>query len=179
MVRFAILAISEGGRAPVWIASTLFALQYGFGDTIAYISIRFIVGISRSGLGHGLYGVAGNGIATLVPLIGGFLMESSNGINKLLWCFTGLMALGSLCWIAVLLLEGHRSILELPTDKVIETSDEDLKLAALSYVVSPIKSSLRSKRSKKKIYELEEDEEEEEKNFTPEVPIDNTVSLSK
>jgi MFS family permease len=108
---------------------------------VAYISIRFIVGVSRSGIGYGIYGVVGNLIATLVPMIAGFLIESSNGTDTLLWYFTGLMALGSLFWVFVFLLEGPRSLLELPADQVIETSDEDLKLAALSYVASPVKSS--------------------------------------
>jgi nitrate/nitrite transporter NarK len=141
VVGFGVLALSSSGTAPVWIASVLFALQYGFGDTVAYISIRFIVGVSRSGIGYGIYGVVGNLIATLVPMIGGFLIESSNGTDKLLWYFTGLMALGTLFWVFVFLLEGPRSLLELPADQVIETSDEDLKLAALSYVASPVKSS--------------------------------------
>lgn len=140
IVGFTILAVSEGGNTAVWTASTLFALQYGFGDTVAYISIRFIVGVSRSGLGYGVYGVFGNLIATLVPLIGGFLMESTDGTTKLLWYFTGLMAAGTLCWIIVLLLEGSRSLMELPADQVIETSDEDLKLAALAYVASPVRT---------------------------------------
>jgi nitrate/nitrite transporter NarK len=151
VVGFGVLASSSGGTAPVWIASTLFALQYGFGDTVAYISIRFIVGVSRSGIGYGIYGVVGNLIATLVPMIGGFLKESSNGTDKLLWYFTGLMGLGTLCWIFVWLLEGPRSLLELPADQVIETSDEDLKLAALSYIASPVKSPVA-------------DEEEEDHN---------------
>jgi MFS family permease/Ca2+-binding EF-hand superfamily protein len=141
VIGFGILAMSSSGKVPVWVASVLFALQYGFGDTVAYISIRFIVGVNRSGIGYGIYGIFGNLIATLVPMIGGFLMETSNGTDKLLWYFTGLMGLGTLCWFLVLILEGPRSLLELPADQVIETSDEDLKLAALSYVASPIKST--------------------------------------
>ena len=142
VVGFGTLALSSGanGKIPAWIASVLFAVQYGIGDTIAYISIRFIVGVSRSGIGYGIYGVVGNLIATLVPMIGGFLMETSNGIDKVLFYFTGLMALGTLAWLTVFVLEGQRSLLELPADKVIETSDEDLKLAALSYIASPIRS---------------------------------------
>lgn len=137
VVGFVVLAISTTGKLPVWVASVLFALQYGFGDTVAYISIRFIVGVSRSGIGYGVYGVFGNLIATLVPMIGGFLMETSDGMDKLLWYFAGLMAFGTFCWVMVFILEGPRSLLELPAEKVIETSDEDLRLAALSYVASP------------------------------------------
>ena len=138
VVGFGILAISTGGGAPVWIASTLFALQYGFGDTVAYISIRFIVGVNRAGIGYGIYGVFGNLIATLAPLCGGFIMEGSeDGIDNVLWYFSGLMMLGTLCWVMVYILEGKRSLLELPAAQVIETSDEDLQLAALTYVVSP------------------------------------------
>ena len=140
-IGFGVLAISSGanGKVPAWIASVLFAIQYGVGDTIAYLSIRFIVGVSRSGIGYGIYGVFGNLIATLVPMIGGFLMESSsNGIDKVLYYFAGLMGLGTISWLMIYVLEGQRSLLELPADRVIETSDEDLKLAALSYIASPI-----------------------------------------
>ena len=91
VIGFAILAVSTGGDAPVWVASMLFALQYGFGDTVAYISIRFIVGVSRAGVGYGIYGMLGNLIATLVPIIGGALMDQSNGEDKVLWYFAGLM----------------------------------------------------------------------------------------
>ena len=69
-------------------------------------------------------------------------MESSNGTDKLLWYFTGLMGFGTLSWLLVFFLEGPRSLLELPADQVIETSDEDLRLAALSYVASPIKTPI-------------------------------------
>eukprot|EP00539_Tryblionella_compressa_P006019 CAMPEP_0178769758 /NCGR_PEP_ID=MMETSP0744-20121128/21014_1 /TAXON_ID=913974 /ORGANISM="Nitzschia punctata, Strain CCMP561" /LENGTH=674 /DNA_ID=CAMNT_0020426059 /DNA_START=235 /DNA_END=2259 /DNA_ORIENTATION=- len=169
---FVVLALANSGKPPVWIASTLFALQYGFGDTVAYISIRFIVGINRSGLGYGLYGVFGNFIATLVPLIGGFLMESSNGINKLLWYFAGLMALGTLCWIVVFLLEGPRSLLELPADQVIETSDEDLKLAALSYIASPVKPSFRRGKKQKRSTGAGEDEVDDEEEEEARASLD-------
>jgi nitrate/nitrite transporter NarK len=141
MIGFGVLALANGGAPPVWIASTLFALQYGFGDTVAYISIRFIVGVGRSGIGYGIYGVFGNLVATIVPMLGGYLMESDDGTDKVLWYFCGLMGLGSLCWILVYLLEGTRSLLELPAEKVIEMSDEDLQVAALTYVVSPTAAS--------------------------------------
>ena len=138
VIGFGVLAITSGGGAPVWIASTLFALQYGFGDTVAYISIRFIVGVNRAGIGYGVYGVFGNLLATLAPLVGGYIMEGSeDGIDKVLWYFCGLMFLGTLCWAMVYILEGKRSLLELPAAQVIETSDEDLQLAALTYIVSP------------------------------------------
>eukprot|EP00978_Attheya_sp_CCMP212_P024794 scaffold78526_cov59-Attheya_sp.AAC.4 len=135
MIGFGILAISSGGSTSVWIASMLFALQYGFGDTVAYISIRFIVGVSRAGIGYGVYGIIGNLIATVVPIIGGTLMDQDNGEDKVLWYFTGLMAIGAASWVMVFILEGPRSLLELPANKVIETSDEDIKMAALTYVV--------------------------------------------
>jgi nitrate/nitrite transporter NarK len=135
MIGFGILAMSKGGSTSVWIASMLFAIQYGFGDTVAYISIRFIVGVSRAGIGYGVYGIIGNLIATVVPIIGGTLMDQNNGEDKVLWYFTGLMALGAASWVMVFILEGPRSLLELPANKVIETSDEDIKMAALTYVV--------------------------------------------
>ena len=141
LIGFAILALSNGGNAPVWAASMLFAFQYGFGDTVAYISIRFIVGISRAGIGYGVYGIFGNLIATIVPIIGGALLEKSNGNDKVLWYFCGLMALGSLCWVMVFFLEGARSLLELPAEKVIETSDKDVQMASLTYIVGRPRAS--------------------------------------
>ena len=50
MSGFMILAVSPGGAdnaSHVYFASAFFALQYGFGDTVAYISIRLIVGQVR------------------------------------------------------------------------------------------------------------------------------------
>lgn len=135
LIGFAILALSSGGSAPAWVASMLFAIQYGFGDTVAYLSIRLIVGVSRAGIGYGIYGIFGNLIATLVPIIGGSLMEKPNGYDKTLWYFCGLMAFGAVCWVAVFFLEGPRSLLELPADKVIETADRDIQMAALTSVV--------------------------------------------
>jgi len=152
LVGFAILALSSGGSAPAWVASMLFAIQYGFGDTVAYLSIRLIVGVSRAGVGYGVYGIFGNLIATIVPIIGGALMEKDNGYNKTLWYFCGLMAFGAICWVAVFFLEGPRSLLELPAEKVIETADRDIQMAALTSVVGgdPIKTlTVDSKESDK------------------------------
>lgn len=147
MIGFFVLAVSAGGSASVWVATLLFALQYGFGDTVAYLSIRFIVGVSRAGVGYGVYGILGNLIATVVPIIGGVLMDQpDNGNDKVLWYFFGLMGIGVLCWVGVLLLEGHRSLLELPAEKVIETTDEDLQLAALCFVVGENPSKHQSCR---------------------------------
>jgi MFS family permease len=113
MVGFAILAVASGGSVvPVWVASMLFALQYGFGDTVVYISIQFIVGASRAGIGYRVYGIFGNLIATVIPIAGGALAERGN--NQVLWYFTGLMASGVICWLVVWLLEGPRSLLEFP-----------------------------------------------------------------
>lgn len=126
----------------------IFQFQYGFGDTVAYISIRFIVGVSRAGIGYGVYGVFGNLIATIVPIIGGSLLDQNNGNDIVLWYFSGLMGLGALCWIMVFFLEGARSLLELPAEKVIETSDNDIRLAALTYLFDqPLPYEPKSERS--------------------------------
>lgn len=95
MIGFGVLAISSGGTAPVWIVSLLFAFQYAFGYTGAYISIRFIVGVNRAGLGYGLNGVGGNLVATVVPFVGG-VQIAGNGLDIGLWCFAGLMLVGTL-----------------------------------------------------------------------------------
>ena len=136
MIGFGVLAIATGGGAAVWVATILFALQYGFGDTVAYISIRFIVGVSRAGVGYGIYGVLGNLIATVVPIVGGVLLDlESGGEEYVCWYFAGLMFVGAVCWMLVRVLQGPRSLLELPADQIIETSDEDIRLAALSFVI--------------------------------------------
>ena len=119
----------------VWVASVLFALQYGFGDTVAYISIRFIVGVSRAGIGYGIYGIIGNLTATVVPIVGGVLLDMDGGNEIVCWYFAGLMLFGALCWLVVRCGEGKRSLLELPEKEIIETSDEDVHLAALAFVV--------------------------------------------
>jgi len=135
MFGFIILALSTGGSVAVWVASVLFALQYGFGDTVAYISIRFIVGVSRAGIGYGIYGIIGNLAATVVPIVGGVLLDMDGGNEIVCWYFAGLMLFGALCWLVVRCGEGKRSLLELPEKEIIETSDEDVHLAALAFVV--------------------------------------------
>ena len=42
-----------------WVATVLFALTYGFGDTVAYPNIRLLVGANRAGIGYGIFGVMG------------------------------------------------------------------------------------------------------------------------
>jgi len=52
-----------------------------FGNTVAYISIRFIVGVSRAGIGYGLCGIFGNLTATVVPIIGGSQSPTTKNCN--------------------------------------------------------------------------------------------------
>lgn len=133
---FVLLAISEGDNAAhVWIASLLFALQYGFGDTVAYISIRLIVGPSRAGIGYGVYGIIGNLMATLVPLVGGMVMEMENSNDLICWYFAFLMLLGTVCWAGVRWVEGPLSFLELPAAAIVETDDAHLQAACLTMVI--------------------------------------------
>ena len=40
------------------------------------MTIRLIVGPARAGIGYGVYGIIGNLMATLVPLVGGMVMVS-------------------------------------------------------------------------------------------------------
>ena len=136
MLGFIVLAIS-GGQNPghIWFASFFFALQYGFGDTVAYISIRLIVGPSRAGIGYGVYGIIGNLLATLVPLVGGIVIEMEDGNDMICWYFAFLMFLGSACWVGVRYIEGPVSFLELPAEAVVETDDEHLQAACLTLVI--------------------------------------------
>jgi MFS family permease len=89
VIGFGILAMSSSGKVAVWVASVLFDLQYGFGDTVGLSTSAFdslLVSPDPVLAGYGIYGIFGNLIATLVvPMIGGFLMETSNGTDKLLW----------------------------------------------------------------------------------------------
>eukprot|EP01043_Picozoa_sp_COSAG02_P018633 COSAG02_NODE_875_length_16279_cov_199.143078_3_plen_1291_part_00 len=136
LLGFVLLAISGGDNAAhVWVASLLFALQYGFGDTVAYISIRLIVGTSRAGVGYGVYGILGNLMATLVPLVGGMIMEMDNSNDLICWYFAFLMLLGTACWMGVRWLEGPLSFLELPSSAIIETDDDHLQAACLAMII--------------------------------------------
>ena len=134
------------GPTTVAIATILFAIQYGFGDTVSYVSIRFIVGPDRAGLGYGVYSLVANLLTTVVSIVAGDIMDQPDvGTTNILWFFFGLTVLGFFCWLIVLVLEGSRSLLELPNDKIIETSDDDLRKAALTSIVGPAGNSLASR----------------------------------
>jgi hypothetical protein len=53
---FALLAVGDRSAGTVWAATVLFALTYGFGDTVAYPNIRLLVGPERAGIGYGIFG---------------------------------------------------------------------------------------------------------------------------
>ena len=90
---------------------------------------------NRAGIGYGVYGIIGNLMATVVPLIGGYIIEGEDGNNMICWYFAALMLLGTLCWAGVRALEGDDSLLELPSEAVIETDDDHLRAACLSMVI--------------------------------------------
>ncbi|GIQ84963.1 major facilitator superfamily protein [Kipferlia bialata] len=69
---FILLAVTE--LNPL-VACTMSALCYGYGDTCAYCSIRLIVGEKRAGIGYGVYGVCGNALSFIIPLIAGIVLE--------------------------------------------------------------------------------------------------------
>ena len=71
----------------------------------------------------GVYGIIGNLMATLVPLVGGVVMEMEGGNDLICWYFAGLMLMGTLCWLGVRAIEGGKSMLELPSEAVVETDD--------------------------------------------------------
>ena len=134
------------GNTTVWIATILFAIQYGFGDTVSYVSIRFIVGPDRAGIGYGVYSLIANLLTTVVSIVAGDVMDVPEvGITYVLWFFFALTVLGLFCWLIVRVLEGGRSLLELPNDKIIETSDDDLKAAALTSIVGPAGASITAR----------------------------------
>jgi hypothetical protein len=53
---------------------------------------------------------------SIVPLVGGVVMELEGGNDLICWYFAGLMIMGTLCWFAVRAIEGGKSMLELPAD---------------------------------------------------------------
>ena len=59
------------------------------------MTIRLIVGPARAGIGYGVYGIIGNLMATLVPLVGGMVMVSgeteADGQDMVCWYFAGLV----------------------------------------------------------------------------------------
>eukprot|EP00549_Striatella_unipunctata_P019143 CAMPEP_0118681368 /NCGR_PEP_ID=MMETSP0800-20121206/4898_1 /TAXON_ID=210618 ORGANISM="Striatella unipunctata, Strain CCMP2910" /NCGR_SAMPLE_ID=MMETSP0800 /ASSEMBLY_ACC=CAM_ASM_000638 /LENGTH=656 /DNA_ID=CAMNT_0006577653 /DNA_START=25 /DNA_END=1995 /DNA_ORIENTATION=- len=139
-VGFLVLAVGPSSEMTVWIATVLFAFQYGFGDTVSYVSIRFIVDPSRTGIGYGIYSVIGNLITTAVAIVAGIIIEGANGLTNLCWFFFGLLIFGVLSWVIVAVLEGSRSLLALPCEDIIETSDDDLRIAALTSVIGSNKT---------------------------------------
>ena len=101
---YALLAAGARTAGTVWAATVLFALTYGFGDTVAYPIIRLLVGAERVGIGYGIFGFMGGLFAVAVPTLGGniFAAEASapaadTGEN-VCWYFVGLAALVSAVW---------------------------------------------------------------------------------
>ena len=134
---FALLAAGARTAGTVWAATVLFALTYGFGDTVAYPNIRLLVGAERVGIGYGIFGFMGGLFAVAVPILGGniFAAEASapaadTGEN-VCWYFAGLAALASAVWWAVHVLEGPKSAIELPASALQQATTGDINAAAL------------------------------------------------
>ena len=129
IVGFALLAVTD---VTPWVATVLFALTYGFGDTVAYPNIRLLCGAHRAGIGYGIFGVMGGGFAVVVPMIGGYIFDADTSGTTVCWYFAGLAGLASLLWALVSCMEGRKSAIELPASKLIESSDEHIEAAALA-----------------------------------------------
>jgi len=163
MSGFLILGVADSGIVPVIMANILFSIQYGYGDTVAFMTIRFITGPKHAGIGYGVFGVLGNLIHATVLIVGGHIILHPNGYEEICVYFGLLMFLSTMAWVGVRVLEGDYSLVETPVDKMIETQDEDLKLAALSYVAGTSEKSEKNaffsfwrKSSRKKIVPQDE-----------------------
>lgn len=135
---FALLAVGARTSATVWVATVLFALTYGFGDTVAYPNIRLLVGAERAGIGYGIFGFMGGLFAVVVPVVGGLIFDAEADAapqdtgEQVCWYFAGLAALASILWWLVHVLEGANSAIELPASKMVELSDYQIEAAALA-----------------------------------------------
>lgn len=102
-----------------WVATLLFALTYGFGDTVAYPNIRALVGAEKAGLGYGIFSLVGGSIAVSLPIIGGFFMAMDDPAKPeetgiyVCWFFAGASALGALLWAVVHVGRAHPSLSDL------------------------------------------------------------------
>eukprot|EP01025_Chloroclados_australasicus_P065719 TRINITY_DN8958_c0_g1_i1.p1 TRINITY_DN8958_c0_g1~~TRINITY_DN8958_c0_g1_i1.p1 ORF type:complete len:659 (+),score=60.69 TRINITY_DN8958_c0_g1_i1:1-1977(+) len=114
-----------------WVGITLLGMTYGWGDTVSYSSIRLLVGPERAGLGYGIFGSVSSVLAFLVPVIGGEIYQGNNGKVNVNWFFAALSIFGGVCWLAVRLMEGSNSAMELPANKLIETEDVDINIACM------------------------------------------------
>ena len=138
MAGFALLAAGARTAGTVWAATVLFALTYGFGDTVAYPNIRLLVGAERAGIGYGIFGFMGGLFAVVVPIVGGRIFDSEANAapedtgEQVCWYFAGLAALASILWWVVHVLEGANSAIELPASKLVELSDHQIEAAALA-----------------------------------------------
>jgi nitrate/nitrite transporter NarK len=129
--------IGSSSEINLWIPTILFALQYGFGDTVAYPNIRLLVGPERAGIGYGIAGSLCGVIAVAAPMAGGVFMDMDDpnkplesGVN-VAWFFAGTMVLSTLVWLVVHVLEGPKSAIVLPAKDLVETEDLYINSAAL------------------------------------------------
>eukprot|EP01050_Picozoa_sp_SAG11_P014416 SAG11_NODE_1774_length_4271_cov_4.419942_1_plen_536_part_00 len=121
----------------VYAATVLFALTYGFGDTVAYPNIRLLVGPERAGIGYGIFGFVGGLVAVAVPKLAGYtFVEPDEPVDTgvlVCWYFCGCAVIAVVLWTAVHLIEGPKAAISLPAENLVET--EDLHLNAASLVV--------------------------------------------
>ena len=139
---FALLALGPATPATVWVATVLFALTYGFGDTVAYPNIRLLVGVERAGIGYGIFSFVGGLFAVLVPIFGGMILEAessaaaSDAGEYTCWYFLVLAALAMAVWWAVHVMEGTSSAIELPASEQVELTDRQIEAAGLAGIAA-------------------------------------------
>ena len=139
---FALLALGPATPATVWVATVLFALTYGFGDTVAYPNIRLLVGVERAGIGYGIFSFVGGLFAVLVPIFGGMILEAessaaaSDAGEYTCWYFLVLAALAMAVWWAVHVMEGNNSAIELPASEQVELTDRQIEAAGLAGIAA-------------------------------------------
>jgi MFS family permease/Ca2+-binding EF-hand superfamily protein len=134
MVGFLLLATTT---VTPWVATVLFSVTYGFGDTVAYPNIRSIVGAEKAGLGYGVYSIFGGCVAVMMPIAGGFFMAMDDPDKPeetgvyVCFFFAGASLLASGCWLACHFLEGPKAFIALPASELVETEESHIDAAAL------------------------------------------------
>eukprot|EP00041_Stephanoeca_diplocostata_P032889 m.1068626 g.1068626 ORF g.1068626 m.1068626 type:complete len:715 (+) comp24225_c0_seq24:402-2546(+) len=131
-----------------WVATVLFALQYGFGDTVAYPCIRLMVGAHRAGVGYGIFGIFGNFFAAITPVFAGMIVDGDDGLNRMCWYWSALMMAAVVIWVMVHFMMGADSPLELPEKDIVEASDSNVAFAALLALDPERSKSLKRRHSR-------------------------------
>jgi nitrate/nitrite transporter NarK len=66
-----------------WVATILFSLAFGWGDTVAYPNIALLAGDDRAAVGYAIFGLVGGAVMWVVPFAAGELVTDDG--NRISW----------------------------------------------------------------------------------------------